>query len=375
MGPVPGKGGAVRPALLCFSHLRWDFVHQRPQHLLNEAAANYRVFFIEEPEHGPGDAHYRMRTAATGVTVLTPVFDGAADPVREQRKLVQALQRALGAGPVVHWYYTPMALRFARDLPHDLCVYDCMDELSAFRFAPAELVALEGELLAQSDLVFTGGRSLFQAKRQRHPDVHCFPSSVDVAHFACARTSLPDPVDQAGIASPRIGFAGVIDERIDIGLIATAAAALPDIQFILIGPVAKIDPASLPKAANLHWLGRKQYDELPAYLANWQAAWMPFALNDATRFISPTKTPEFLAAGLRVTSTAVADVVETYGKPGLVGIADETTIAATLRQSLAAPDPEWRPAVDRCLARMSWSGTWTAMHGLIAQRLRVAGKV
>ncbi|OYZ93910.1 MAG: glycosyl transferase, partial [Rhizobiales bacterium 17-65-6] len=148
---------------------------------------------------------------------------------------------------------------------------------------------------------------------------------VDVAHFARARTSLPDPVDQAGIAAPRIGFAGVIDERIDIGLIATAASALPDIQFILIGPVAKIDPASLPQAANLHWLGRKQYDELPAYLANWQAAWMPFALNDATRFISPTKTPEFLAAGLRVTSTAVADVVETYGKPGLVGIADETS--------------------------------------------------
>ena len=371
----PEKMPVARPSLLCFSHLRWDFVHQRPQHLLNEATASYRVYFIEEPEFAPVAAHFRMRVAPSGVTVLTPVFDFECDHSHEQRLLVAGLQRSLGDGALVHWFYTPMALRFVSGLPHDLCVYDCMDELSAFRFAPPDLVALEAELLAQSDLVFTGGRSLFAAKRQLHSDVHCFPSSVDVAHFARARSRLADPQDQAAIPQPRIGFAGVIDERIDLDLIATAAQALPQVQFVMVGPIAKIDEADLPRAANIHWLGRKDYDDLPSYMANWQSAWMPFALNDATRFISPTKTPEYLAAGLRVTGTAVADVVETYGKQGLVSIADARTIAATLKTTLGVPPPDWRKSVDQCLAQMSWSGTWAAMESLMAARLRVAEKV
>lgn len=371
----PEKRSVSRPALFCFSHLRWDFVHQRPQHLLNEAAASYHIHFIEEPEFSPGAAHYRMRVAASGVTVLTPVFDVQSDHVQQQKMLVEGLQRSLGDGPVVHWYYTPMALRFARNLPCDLCVYDCMDELSAFRFAPPEIAALEAELLVRSDLVFTGGKSLFEAKRKLHADVHCFPSSVDVTHFARARTWLADPQDQAAIPQPRIGYVGVIDERIDLGLIAAAAAALPDVQFVMVGPIAKIDAADLPQAANIHWLGRKDYDELPGYMANWQSAWMPFALNEATRFISPTKTPEYLAAGLRVTATAVADVVETYGTQGLVAIGDVGTIAATLKASLGVPPPDWRKSVDRCLALMSWSGTWAAMQGLMAARLRVSEKV
>ena len=371
----PETQPAPRPALLCFSHLRWDFVHQRPQHLLNEAVASYRIYFIEEPEFAAGPAHYRMRVAASGVTVLTPVFEANADAVQQQRELVEGLQRSLAGGPILHWYYTPMALRFTRDLAFDLCVYDCMDELSAFRFAPPDIAALEAELLERSDLVFTGGRSLFAAKRTLHSDVHCFPSSVDVAHFASARSPLADPADQAAIAKPRIGYVGVIDERIDLGLIATAAAALPAVQFVMVGPIAKIDAGDLPHAANIHWLGRKEYHELPGYMANWQAAWMPFALNEATRFISPTKTPEYLAAGLRVTATAVADVVETYGRQGLVAIADAGSITAALQASLAAPAPDWGRSVDRCLALMSWSGTWAAMQGLIAARLRVSEKV
>ena len=369
--PVRYPTPATRPALLCFSHLRWDFVHQRPQHLLNEAALSYRVYFIEEPEFAPVAAHYRMRVAASGVTLLTPVFDIETDHVQQQKVLVQGLQHSLGGSQIVHWFYTPMALRFVRGMPCDLRVYDCMDELSAFRFASPDLVTLEAELLVQSDLVFTGGKSLFSAKRKLHDDVHCFPSSVDTAHFARARTKPADPQDQADIAQPRIGYAGVIDERIDLDLIATAATALPLVQFVMLGPIAKIDPADLPQAANIHWLGRKDYAVLPSYMAHWQSAWMPFALNDATKFISPTKTPEYLAAGLCVTSTAVADVVESYGRQGLVAIADADTIAATLQASLSAPGPEWEIAVNRCLALMSWAGTWAAMDALMSVRLSV----
>lgn len=364
-----------QPVLLCFSHLRWNFVHQRPQHLLNEAATSYRIYFIEEPEHHPGPSHFRMHIVETGVTILTPLIDASAHQVREQRLLLQGLQRSLGRVSLVHWYYTPMALRFTRGLPRDLCVYDCMDELSAFRFAPPDLAALEAELLQTADLVFTGGRSLFAAKRQLHTDVHCFPSSVDVAHFASARMVIPDPFDQIRITKPRIGYVGVIDERIDLNLISTAAKMLPDVQFVMVGPIAKIDAKDLPQAANIHWLGRKEYDELPGYMANWQAAWMPFALNDATRYISPTKTPEYLAAGLRVTSTAVPDVMETYGRRDLVTIADADNIVGSLQASLGQPDTKWQKSVDRCLALMSWAGTWQAMNGLMDARLSAAPEV
>lgn len=363
-----GSHVAARPALVCFSHLRWNFVHQRPQHLLNAAAATYQVYFLEEPELMPGEAFLKLRIAESGVVVLTPVIDPEANVLAEMRRLTEGLHRSLEGRRLVHWYYTPMALKFTRQLAADLCVYDCMDDLSAFRFAPPELRALETELMRRADLVFTGGQSLYEAKRQLHPDVHCFPSSVDVTHFGRARTTLPDPVDQAAIAGPRIGFAGVIDERIDLELIASAARGLPDVQFVMLGPLAKLGAGDLPHAPNLNWLGQKNYKDLPAYMAHWQAAWMPFALNEATRFISPTKTPEYLAAGLRVTSTAIADVVKGYGTTGLVAIADDATIVDKLRASLAVPPEGWRDDVDRCLDRMSWASTWAEMQSLVAAR-------
>lgn len=370
--PPSGKTCVHPPVLVCFSHLRWDFVYQRPQHLLARATDSFRVLYIEEPEFAPVDPHFRMRVAPSGVTILTPVFDHCCDHPQIQRNLIQNLQRSLGNGPQVHWFYTPIALRFARDLDCDLCVYDCMDELSAFRFAPPDIAVLEAELLSRADLVFTGGRSLYAAKRYRHPDVHCFPSSVDTGHFGQARGELADPPDQAVIAHPRVGYFGVIDERLDLALVAQAARELPDVQFVMIGPTAKIDASDLPRAANLHWLGRRNYHDLPNYISNWQAAWMPFALNDSTRFISPTKTPEFLAAGLPVTATAVADVVTPYGRDGLVAIAGAGNIADTLRQSLAPPDKDWLRRVDLCLSGMSWTETWTAMQSLMATHARVA---
>ena len=361
----------AQKALLCFSHLRWDFVFQRPQHLLGHAAAFYRVFYIEEPEFAAAAPHFRMRIAASGVTVLTPVFDHHTDHAHEMRALVQGLQRSLGGMPQVHWFYTPMAMRFARGLDCDLRVYDCMDELSAFRFAPPDLADMERDLLASANLVFTGGQSLFAAKRDRHSDVHLFPSSVDVAHFGQARDPLADPADQAGIARPRIGYFGVIDERMDLGLVDQSAREMPDVQFVMLGPVAKIEPQDLPRRPNIHWLGRKEYADLPAYIANWQAAWMPFALNESTRFISPTKTPEFLAAGRQVTSTAVTDVVSPYGDQGLVRIADASTITRALRDSLLPATPDWHRAVDQKLTAMSWADSWSRMQTLMVARTRV----
>jgi UDP-galactopyranose mutase len=366
-----------RPLLLCLSHLRWDFVFQRPQHLMTRAARDHDVLFMEEPVFQPGitEARLDLRPTQEGVTVAVPVLrEGTCgdDAARVQRALLDGLLASDDGRQLVAWFYTPMALEFASHLAPDVTVYDCMDELSAFRGAPPGMVRLEQALLERAGLVFTGGRSLHEAKRDRHPRVFCFPSSVDAAHFRKARAHGPDPADQGRIPRPRIGFFGVVDERMDLDLVRALAERRPEWRFVMIGPVVKIGPETLPRLPNLHWLGGKSYAELPAYLAGWDAGFMPFALNESTRFISPTKTPEFLAAGLPVVSAPVLDVVREWGKAGLVDIAEgPSAFAEALRRVLNRPRAEWLPAVDRRLAALSWDRTWEEMRLLISEAMRV----
>ncbi len=358
------------PLLLCLSHLRWDFVFQRPHHVLSRAVRQYRVFFLEEPVFaGVRDAaRLQVRISPEGVMVATPSLPAGLDDAQmeaAQSALIDGLLIELGQQPAVLWYYTPMALTVAGHLAAAVTVYDCMDELSLFRGASLRLHALERQLLSRADLVFCGGRSLYEAKRLLHPSVHLFPSSVDVAHFSPARGGgLANPADQAGLGRPRIGYFGVIDERIDLGLLATVCAMRPDWQVVMLGPLAKLDAAALPVGTNLHWLGAKRYSELPAYLAHWDAGFMPFALNEATRFISPTKTPEFLAAGLPVVSTPVADVVRDWG--GLVRVGEgPAAVVAALDAALSQSRGTWLAGVDRRLARSSWDATWAGMTAAV----------
>lgn len=364
--------------LLCFSHLRWNFVYQRPQHILTLASNTTRVIYFEEPlfEQVP-QAVMRSYDVSSSLKVATPVLPigtSEADANAAQRRFVDGLVAATPRELLTSWYYTPMALRFSDHLSADVCVYDCMDELSAFKNAPPELVLMEKRLMERADIVFTGGQSLYEAKRGLHGSIYPFPSSIDVLHFRQAREPGNDPVDQSHIPHPRVGYFGVIDERLDVDLVASTAAAMPDVHFLMIGPVVKIDPAGLPKAANIHWLGGKGYAELPAYLRHWDAGWMPFALNAATRYISPTKTPEFLAAGVPLVSTAIVDVVRTYGAQGLVDIVDAQDVETKLRALLAQPRDAKLAQVDAYLADMSWENTWTAMAGHI-QRVRSTSNV
>jgi UDP-galactopyranose mutase len=267
----------------------------------------------------------------------------------------------------VLWYYTPMALEFSEHLSPLATVYDCMDELSAFVGAPAEMVRREAMLFERADLVFTGGQSLFESKVHLHPHVRLFPSSIDVQHFARARSWQQEPEDQAAIARPRLGYSGVIDERTDIALLDAIARLRPDWQFVMVGPVVKIDPASLPRHANVHYLGMKPYEQLPEYLAGWDAALMPFARNESTRFISPTKTPEYLAAGRPVVSTSVRDVVRPYGERHLVRIADDPSHFVMQAEAAMQEDAAERcQRVDAFLAGRSWDRTWSDMSDLIA---------
>jgi UDP-galactopyranose mutase len=245
-----------------------------------------------------------------------------------------------------------------------------MDELSAFAGAPPELKDYERRLFQRADLVFTGGQSLYEAKRSHHARVMMFPSSVDIAHFARARALQDEPADQASIPQPRLGYFGVIDERMDLALLEGVARARPDWHLVLLGPVVKIDAATLPQAPNIHYLGPKKYDDLPRYIASWHVALLPFARNEATRFISPTKTPEYMAAGRPVVSTSIRDVVRPYGQQGLVRIADTVEeFVAACAAAMTEDASERVRAADAFLRQTSWDGTWAQM-GRLVQKAR-----
>jgi len=358
--------------LICFSHLRWSFVFQRPQHLLSRYARERRVFFVEEPIFDDGPDRLELTVSDENVHVVIPhLKHDTLDTDAAQATLLRDLMAQQAIRRYVLWYYTPMALPIAQDLEPLSIVYDCMDQLAAFKDAPPALLERERELFKQADVVFTGGYSLYEEKKHRHSNVHPFPSSVDVPHFARARAPQAEPEDQRILTRPRLGFYGVIDERMDLELIAGAAAARPNWNFVLVGPVVKIESSSLPRAANIHYLGGKTYSELPSYAAGWDVALLPFARNESTRFISPTKTPEYLAAGLPVVSTSIRDVREPYEKLGLVRIADSVSdFVRACDAALAGPSGPRLAAADAFLAQLSWDETWSQMSQLVERAVQ-----
>jgi glycosyltransferase involved in cell wall biosynthesis len=377
----PSAPDSEPSTLICFSHLRWNFVFQRPQHLMCRFAREMNVVFWEEPvDIAPREtAFLQVREAedSNNVRIVVPHLpQGMPDDAREA-----ALKRLLDAhiasirGPLIAWYYTPMMLPFSRHLDADVTVFDAMDELSKFKFAPVKLLDLEQELIDRADIVFTGGSSLYEAKKGRHDNIHCFPSSVDRVHFLKARARQFDPADQEDLPKPRLGFFGVIDERFDIELLDKAAEMRPDWSFVMVGPVVKISQDDLPRRHNIHYLGPKTYAQLPGYLSGWDVALMPFAMNESTEFISPTKTPEYLAGGKPVVSTPIKDVVRHYGQ--LEGV----KIASTPEQFVAAceealelshhPESGWLAEADLMLSATSWDTTQARMAGLIADLLGV----
>ena len=348
-------GSSTRP-IICFSHLRWDFVFQRPQHIMSRLATFHRVFFFEEPKFEDVPSPMLRRTVSDGVTVLTPIIPlqlHGRDVSRILGRLVSAIVRTQKLQDAIAWYYTPMALRFTSQLEPAVTVYDCMDELSAFAGAPSEIGSCEAELFRRADIVFTGGRALYEAKANRHDNVHCFRSGVDAQHFAPKNHA--DPLDQRALSRPRLGFYGVLDERFDAALVERVAQARPEWNIVLVGPVVKIEAESLPRSQNITYLPQKTYAELPAYLSNWDIAILPFARNAATRFISPTKTLEYLAAEKPVISTPIADVVEPYGRRGIVQIASTAEEFVMAGEQLLASAPHTATAAARNIVKEnSW---------------------
>ena len=367
--------------LLCLSHLRWDFVYQRPQHLLTRFSEFTAVYFLEEPVFGSTDTPYltfsqRMPNLWVCVPHL-PARQNKTEINDQLKELLKIFFVNRDPSEFIFWYYTPMALEFSSHIKAGLTVYDCMDELSAFKFAPDELKSLEKQLFNSADIVFTGGHSLYESKKMQHYNIHPFPSSIDKTHFSKARIKGQEPDDQANITGPKIGFYGVIDERFDSNLIQGIADARPDWNIILIGPIVKIDPNTLPKNKNVHYLGSKSYDELPKYLSGWEVAMVPFVLNESTRFISPTKTPEYLCGGVPVVSTAIKDVINPYAKNKLVSIGvDADDFVDAIEILLTDTDnSKWLGEVDQFLASNSWDITCSAMTDSMLSTLGSRNKV
>ena len=373
------------PVLIVFSHLRWNFVYQRPQHLLTRLGAHWRVIFVEEPRHTEGPARFEVTEISSHVTVLVPHTPVQAagfhdDQLGLLQPLLNTALRELALQADVAWLYTPMALPLAKSLTPACLVYDCMDELSAFKDAPRQLRQRESALLKEAALVFTGGPSLYEARRDLHPSVHCFPSAVDSSHFSPANLDLgcdhamSAAVLQHALPCPRLGFFGVIDERLDLELVATLADHHPEWSVIMAGPVVKIDAQTLPQRPNIHWLGMQPYERLPYLLAGWDVCLMPFALNAATQYISPTKTLEYMAGSKPVVSTPVRDVVLLYS--AAVDVAPASLLFIQACESVLAESVSTRHKREADMHEMvsmhSWQRTADSMNALLRATLRSA---
>jgi len=343
--------------MIVFCHLRWQFVYQRPQHLISRLAKDRKVLFVEEPI---GFAPHEENTAI--LNEVTPQLHILQPKVNRIEDIAPLLFTYVSNTKVpVGWFYSAAFSPLLEAKYFETIVYDCMDELSLFKGAPQELIDQEKFLISKADIVFTGGKSLYESKKQMHANVFCFPSSVDEAHFAQALNGIAVPEDIASIPSPVVGYYGVIDERIDLELLQESASNLPDISFVMIGPIAKISDSELPKASNIHYLGMKSYEELPGYLKAFDIAMMPFALNDATKFISPTKTLEYMAAGKPIISTKIKDVIRDYSHcVSLIDNADEFCGAVS-----DAVSNDSLKSYEEILKNTSWDNTAEKMGAII----------
>lgn len=375
--------------LIVFSHLRWDFVYQRPQHLLSRIAHRHRVIFIEEPVFEQGEPRLDCHNPCDNVLVVRPRTDVQAagfhdDQLTLLKPLLGQLLEEQALEEYLAWFYTPMALPLLAELQPKAVIYDCMDELAAFRAAPRQMRQRESALLKRADLVLCGGPSLYQSKRGLNDNVHCLPSCVDATHYAPERVTakcehyLAAEQLQSHILAPRLGYFGVIDERIDMELIERIADSRPEWHIVMVGPVAKIDAEQLPQRPNIHWLGPQPYARLPALVAGWDVCLLPFALNEHTRFISPTKTLEYLASEKPVVSTPIHDVVSMYG--------DSIAIAARYDAFIDACDAAMKETPEQraerlghsaaTVARFSWDEAVREVLSLVAEAVeRVAQRV
>ena len=372
---------AGRLPILVHCHLRWDFVWQRPQQIFSRLAAHHPILFTEEPMWEDGQAHVRVSETYANIFRLIPVLHPkyAMDVDAQCEAVLPLLRSAVSEHPLlagrfespIQWFYSPLtAPSFLGQFGAASVVYDCMDELASFRFAPPDMSLREQFLLSRADVVFTGGYQLFESKSQLHPNVHFFGCGVDVDHFgkaALEETAVPAAV--ANLPGPIFGYFGVIDERLDYDLLTHLAKRRPEASIVMIGPLAKIERHMLPSLPNIHWLGQQAYSDLPAFVKAFDVCLMPFALNEATQYINPTKTLEYMAAGKPIVSTAVPDVVRNFTPIVDVARSHEEFVLAVERVHRSPSADFILQGIERANAA-SWEGTVSAMRGYMLKSVQ-----
>jgi glycosyltransferase involved in cell wall biosynthesis len=354
--------------IIVHCHLRWEGVWQRPQQFLSRLSKRHRVLFVESPILKESSEEPTWELLAVpeypNVTVMRTYFPASRfqEGAWVDAKRAEFLKEALN-GPLegeftrpVQWFYDPMAAPAHMNQFNECAiVYDCMDELSQFRFAPPEIISRERQLLAHADVVFAGGRKMRDSKARFNPNAHFYGCGVDVKHFSRARmpqTEVPSEI-RLGEGQLVLGYFGVVDERLDYELIAKLAEANPTWHIVMIGPTCKVDPNTLPQAPNIHWLGRREYSQLPEYTKGFDVCLMPFALNEATEYINPTKALEYMATGRPIVSSAVPDVVSNFSSVVKVAQSHDEFVEYCRQESLE-PD---EAAVQRGI-RMAEENQW-----------------
>lgn len=358
---------------MCFSGVRWGHTFARPHHLMGRFARDRRVFFVEAPllDAGSTAPFLEVLRGPDGLHVCVPHLSerlSAHAAVEAERALVDRLRAEHRVAAQIAWLYPPTALELAARLDARCTVYDCVDDLPR----DAALARLEREVVGRSDLVLTAGRSLWASTRHQHPRVHALPSGIDTAHFARARGTIEEPRDQAEIRGPRLGLVGTVDARIDLELVAHVADERPEFQVVIVGPIVGLDPRALPRRPNIHWLGPKSYEQLPAYLSGWDVVLMPLTLGGETRFVSPATTLEALAAGKPVVSTAAPDL---EAPDGLVRLADRGSFVIAIESALREDRTARLARADELLASTSWETTFEKVRRLVVDVLAARAEI
>jgi glycosyltransferase involved in cell wall biosynthesis len=369
--------------IIVHCHLCWDWVWQRPQQFVSRLSRRHKILFIEtigpDPQLLTPFARFRTDEQFPNVTLLRLQFPswrwGDSDFVDcERRRLVKEFLGGPAAGQFenpVQWFYDPMAASsFVGHMGEIATVYDCMDELSKFSEAPPEIIGREAGLLAMADVVFTGGRRLYENKRRMNSNCHFYGCGVDVEHFGKAsgsETKIPE--DIASLPRPVLGYFGVVDERMDYELVAKLADANPNGSVVMVGPALKVDKVPLPRRHNLHWLGQRAYADLPAYAKAFDVCLMPFALNAATEFINPTKALEYMATGRPVVSSAVPDVVRNFGS--VIKVAgDHDEFITSCQRAIKQKDAAAIESGMRMASENSWESIVTRLEEHLDAALR-----
>jgi len=386
-----------RKTIICFSHLTWDRnLFQRPQQLMLRFSKRFNVLYVSGYSCRQFfiDLFRRKKTHSYHVTDNLAVYSPfALPPIKKYSSITIRLNKILLSFLVkrrlkklkfkdpILWIYHPRYIDAIGKFKEELIIYDCMDDFTSLLsdYEDRERnIKDERALLKKADMVFAGGYSIAELKRDSREHIHVFPSAVEIYHFKKARSdNLEMPDDITDIPHPILGYWGAIDERVDHELLKRLAMKHPEWSIVLLGPIVRHkagDLSYLKEIKNIFWLGPKDYSLLPNYAKAFDVCLIPFVLSREGKFLSPTKTLEYLATGKPVVSTPITDVVRFYD--GVVGIADgPDEFGMAVRRCMEEDNASMKQKRICFTENKSWEDTAEKMEKLILDKIEEKSSV